>query len=132
MFFTAILTTKADILSNPPLQDLGITVIAMILVLKLVLDFFRKRKFYGQEEPFICSEKDFEKCKLLLETLKSDINKLMELHNKFDADGIPLWYTPRSWSETQIEIIQTCQTISANQRSILRTIERIEQRLDKR
>jgi len=49
--------------------------------------------------------------------------KTWELHNKYDEDGVPLVYVPRSWVNLQSEIAKTCDSISRSQESITRTQE---------
>jgi len=63
------------------------------------------------------------------------VSEMYKMHDKYDADGVPLWYTPRSWSETQKEIIEICRDIattlvlvSKSQESIAHTMERLEEK----
>ena len=57
--------------------------------------------------------------------------ELHDMHNKFDSDGTPLWYVPRSWSKVQTEILKTVNTISHTQEKLGDTISRISNVLDK-
>lgn len=59
--------------------------------------------------------------------------RLDDAHAKYDSDGTPLWYVPRSWIKTQKEIsktldqiTQTLSTIAGTQKAIVRTLDRLE------
>lgn len=59
--------------------------------------------------------------------------RLDEAHAKYDSDGTPLWYVPRSWMETQgqmtktlSKMTETLTTISGTQKAIVRTLDRME------
>jgi hypothetical protein len=59
--------------------------------------------------------------------------RLDEAHAKYDIDGTPLWYIPRSWMDTQGQITKTLSkmtetltTISGTQKAIVRTLDRME------
>ena len=55
--------------------------------------------------------------------------RVYDMHNHMDDDGVPLWYVPRSWSNTQEKIIEICQQISNSQVLLVQAIDRLEQRL---
>jgi len=55
---------------------------------------------------------------------------LYEMHVKYDSDGSPLWYVPRSWSETQKEIADKLSNVSETQNKTLVIIERLERRIE--
>jgi len=59
------------------------------------------------------------------------LQRLHDMHDRVDTDGTPLWYVPRSWSETQARIVDVCQQIDQSQRLIVETLQRIERRLEK-
>lgn len=59
--------------------------------------------------------------------------RLDEAHAKYDSDGTPLWYVPRSWAETQHKITATLEkmtdilnTIAGTQKAIVRTLDRMD------
>ena len=56
--------------------------------------------------------------------------KLWDLHNRFDEDGMPLWYVPRSWSKAQDKIMDACLEISQTQKSIASTLKAISKKMD--
>ena len=54
-------------------------------------------------------------------------------HAKYDSDGTPLWYVPRSWADTQekitvmlLKMAETLNTISGTQKAIVRTLDRMD------
>ena len=59
------------------------------------------------------------------------LKSLYDLHNHIDTDGVPLWYVPRSWAETQKETVTELRVVTEIQKKTLDIIERIERRLDK-
>jgi hypothetical protein len=74
-------------------------------------------------------------------TLSDDQNTMLQdlhnWHNKTDADGIPLWYVPRSFIESQKEIVEVLSEISSHQErttflleALLKRIEKLEDRVE--
>ncbi len=61
--------------------------------------------------------------------------ELFNMHNKFDADGVPIWYVPRSWADTQGHILETVHEVAHIQEKLADTMERcvgILDRIDRR
>ena len=59
--------------------------------------------------------------------------QLRQLHDvllRVDADGVPLSYIPRSWMETQKEIVDKIQKMTQTEYKMLGIIERLERRLE--
>lgn len=54
------------------------------------------------------------------------VDKLWDLHNQKDSDGIPVWYVPRSWLTSQHEIAARLQQVADVQRRTLELLERME------
>ena len=59
------------------------------------------------------------------------LKALYDLHSHYDKDGVPLWYVPRSWADTQKEIVTELRMVTEIQKKTLDIIERLERRLDK-
>jgi len=59
------------------------------------------------------------------------LKTLYDLHTHYDMDGVPLWYVPRSWAETQKEVTDKLYSIAEAQNQTLSIIERLERRLDR-
>lgn len=59
------------------------------------------------------------------------LKSLYDLHTHYDMDGVPLWYVPRSWADTQKEIADKLCMLSETQNKTLDIIERLERRLEK-
>lgn len=62
--------------------------------------------------------------------VRERVVRLDDMHYKFDADGTPMWYVPRSWADTQEKIIERLESISQIELKMLGIIERIEKRLE--
>lgn len=65
------------------------------------------------------------------------LEDLHSWHNKTDSDGLPLWFVPRSFTETQQEIVNILHEISSHQEkstyvmeSIFNKLEKIEEKLN--
>ena len=76
-------------------------------------------------------------------TLSDDQNTMLQdlhnWHNKTDADGIPLWYVPRSFIESQKEIVVVLSEISSHQErttflleALIKSIDKLEDKIEQR
>jgi hypothetical protein len=54
--------------------------------------------------------------------------KLWEVHDRRDQDGVPVWYVPRSWAETQEKVVENLRQVAELTRRSLELLERIERR----
>ena len=82
------------------------------------------------------SDEESEKVGDKVEELHEWVKVLYNQHSKVDSDGIPLWYVPRSFIETQKEIVSILLNISAQMDkstyvldSLLKRIEEVERQL---
>jgi len=64
------------------------------------------------------------------------IHEMYRLHSKVDGDGIPLWYMPRSFIETQKEVVSILLNISSQMDkstyvldSMLKRLEELERHI---
>jgi hypothetical protein len=103
-----------DGISTP---ELAITV-AVVQV--LVQAFQRLLDFVLSKQKTILSPKEYEM-----------LHELHSWHNKFDEDGKPLWYSPRSWAELQRLILNELRSVSENQRRITEIQHRTMNILDR-
>lgn len=55
------------------------------------------------------------------------VDRLWELHNEKDTDGIPMCYAPRSWVRAQHESEERLREIAESQRRLVSVLERLEQ-----
>jgi len=74
------------------------------------------------------SEKDKN---YLSEEQQMMLKTLYDLHTHYDMDGVPLWYVPRSWAETQKEVTDKLYAMGETQNKTLSIIERLERRLER-
>ena len=63
--------------------------------------------------------------------IKEKVLHLYDMHARFDADGTPMWYVPRSWAETQEKLADRLQDMQQTQLQVLSIIERLERRVEK-
>lgn len=78
-------------------------------------------------------EKQKECCSALehkVERINQRLASLHDMHTRFDSEGVPVWYFPRGWTETQKEIVDKLQVISQLEMKMLGIIERLERRLE--
>ena len=61
-----------------------------------------------------------------VQDLQSVANRILDLHEHYDEDGIPMWYVPRSWASTQQNIATTLASVAENQRRSFECLERME------
>lgn len=66
-----------------------------------------------------------------VDRIAKDTASMLDMHSRYDSDGTPLWYVPRSWSETQKEIVDQLRIITETNMKMLGIIERLERRLEK-
>ena len=59
------------------------------------------------------------------------IYELYKMHARYDDDGLPLWYVPRSWAESQKEIVQALRTVAEDQRRIAEVLDKLDQRYER-
>jgi hypothetical protein len=71
--------------------------------------------------------------KLMIISLDSQqkIKVLDDMHDVRDSDGTPLVYVPRSWADTQKEILHTVDQVSSTQKVLAATMERCVNILDR-
>ena len=67
----------------------------------------------------------------LTDEQKQQLKTLHDLHYRFDDNGVPLWYVPRSWGELLKEIAKLLEKVSHIQKTIIKTQERQTCFLDK-
>lgn len=57
----------------------------------------------------------------LTDKQKHQLQTLYDLHYRFDDNGAPLWYIPRSWGDTQKDIAKLLETVVHIQDTIMET-----------
>ena len=58
------------------------------------------------------------------------LRQLYRMHDTRDNDGIPMWFTPRSWRDLLIEIVQKMRDLSGTDDTMMKLIETISNRLE--
>jgi len=111
-----------------PAETTGIVIITVAIIqglLKLTEHLINKHADVADEL------KD-DKILSVLSVQSQQLKDLHDSHSRVDADGIPLWYVPRSWMEAQKQIVDRLQKITETEYKMLGIIERLERRLDNR
>ena len=93
------------------LTQYGVGAAIAIIILKLVFDFiktFRKPQQNNSIDPNRIENK--------LNEIHELTKKIWDIHNKYDADGSPLWYVPRSWHDMQMKILDITKQIRDRRR----------------
>ena len=106
---------------NEYIGQLGVGGIFAVLIIRSFIDFVKYKKNgknNGKED---------------IDIIKDKTIKLFEMHNHYDNDGVPSWFTPRYLVVTQKEIIGTqrditdlIKDISNSQEKIAEALTRIE------
>ena len=141
------------ITSNATMVGLFTLLITLSVSLAKVIEFLIKKALPKKN---VLSETEYNKIKdiyAVLESLskKTDdgsesldqqyewVHEMYRLHSKVDGDGIPLWYMPRSFIETQKEVVTILLNISSQMDkstyvldSLLKRLEEIERQLRNR
>jgi hypothetical protein len=130
-----------------------ITLVTLIVSLTKIIEILVKKVSPNKK---VLSDEEFERLKNIdfkLKNLHTQVNDkptlsdsqdsmlqdLYNWHNKTDSDGIPLWYVPRSFIESQKEIVDVLSDISKHQEkttflleALIKRIERLEDKIDSR
>jgi len=67
-----------------------------------------------------------------LKNIKEKTHTIYDQIIKTDSDGSPLIFVPRSWMDTQKEISDTCNKTAVLLEAIMKAIERMDARQEKR
>lgn len=120
-------------------ETAGIVAIAMLLgqglieLLKFLIGKFveKDKKAPASTEEIKAIVQESVKQVILHETQAGQLRTLYEMHMKFDNDGTPVWYVPRSWAETNKDIADRLYKLGEVQSKTITILERILERLDK-
>jgi len=105
--------------------ELGVAAIIVILILREVLPFLKNN---GSNR--VCRALDSLDKKVT--TIEDVTDKTWAIHDKYDASGVPLWYTHApEWRGGLKEMTRTLSEIHSNQKEITRTQREIVEILDK-
>lgn len=106
--------------------ELGVGLIAAIMVIREVLNFLdKKRGGEGEHDPLIGEH--VSDVKGSVTAIKDKVDDLYEWHNKTDADGVPLWYVRRSLEESIKALGEKIYLQVEVQTEILRHMEKMEE-----
>jgi len=126
-------------------ETVGIAAVAMLLGQGLIeLLKFLIGKFTEKDQKVPVSSEEIKKlmedalrAAALNEPHAGQLRTLYEMHMKFDNDGTPIWYVPRSWNETMREIVdklykqtEVAMRQTELQNKTLSLVERLERRLE--
>lgn len=105
--------------------ELGVGLIAALMVIREVLNFLDKKKGSPDEGSLIGEH--VSDVKGSVTAIKDKVDDLHEWHNKTDADGVPLWYVRRSLEESIRALGEKIYLQIEVQTEILRHMEKMEE-----
>jgi len=102
-------------------------VIGLMMALVKIIERLLDAKMHKKAGPTVASLTDQERVWL---------RELHQMHSRFDDDGVPVWYVPRSWitlqermGETLNKIGESLRGISGNMQKSSEALERLEDRV---
>ena len=110
-------------LENPAVLG-GLIVICLTLVrlVERLIDSVLTRRLNGKRSSIPAPPRG---CAGLTEEEHRALMKLDDLHDKYDSDGTPLWYVPRSLAASMVKVTETLDRISVRLRDVVKTQESI-------
>lgn len=138
--------------SNPiPMGTVVVSLVTLALVLAKIVDKLMLKFLKTKQK--VLSEEEYERIKAIENKIKiihakiedkptltdeqnNMLKDILDLHSKTDGDGIPLHYFPRSFIETQKDIVEVLSEISSHQEkttylleSLIKKIDRLEDKI---
>jgi uncharacterized membrane-anchored protein YitT (DUF2179 family) len=138
--------------SNPiPMGTVVVSLVTLALVLAKIVDKLMLKFLKTKQK--VLSEEEYERIKAIENKIKiihakiedkptltdeqnNMLKDILDLHSKTDVDGIPLHYFPRSFIETQKDIVEVLSEISSHQEkttylleSLIKKIDRLEDKI---
>ena len=107
------------------LLELGVGLIAAILVIREVLGFLEKRRINGDGGSEKVMKEYMEGTYERVNRIEHQVDDLFNWHNQRDQDGIPLWYVKRSFEESIKEMAEAMREQIKVQTQIARRMEDI-------
>jgi len=114
---------------NGRLVELGVGLIAAILVIREVLGFLDKKKFHNGDslEHGAVMNEHLNDVRYAVLKVKDKVDDLHDWHNKTDEDGVFNWYVKRSLEDAIKDLGEKmCQQIEV-QTKILRHMQKTEE-----
>jgi len=111
------------------LVELGVGLIAAIMVIREVLGFLDKKKYTNgnSHEHGAVMNEHVNDVRIAVSKVKDKVNDLHDWHDKRDADGVPLWYVRRSLEDSIKDLGEKmCQQIEV-QTKILQHMQKTEE-----
>ena len=96
-------------------------VVVLIKLIEFLINALVKKKDTPNQELL----KGINKQKELSHNILTLVTHLDDMHNKYDEDGTPLWYVPRSWVDTQNHISVSLRDMSHTQESMSKVMEKL-------
>ena len=114
--------------------ELGVGLIAAIMVIREVLGFLDKKKFHnGDSHPHgAVMNEHVNDVRFALNKVKDKVDDLHDWHNKTDEDGVFNWYVRRSLEDSIKDLGEKiCQQIEV-QTQILQQMQKMEEHYRKK
>ncbi len=112
--------------------EFGVAGIFAYVIIKEVLTLWSKKK-NGKNgivnQRCIMASEEFKSFKGEMRSVKEKVSHLDDIHNRYDEDGIPLWYIPRGWADVQQKMVEALTSIDNSQKAMVKSLERIENKV---
>lgn len=115
------------------LLELGIGLIAAIMVIREVLGFLDKKKLHNGNESGglnghgAVMNEHVNDVRFAVSKVKEKVDDLHDWHDKRDADGVPLWYVRRSLEDVIKELGHKIEIQVSVQTKILQHMQKMEE-----
>ena len=127
------LSTDAGIIAGIFAIVMALIEVIKVLIAKMIKAWGSPNSILNDDEKLALSE--IPNMAKHLKELSTNTSKCMAMHEKYDSNGMPLWYMPRSISESQEETSKILQQAVNSLERIPEAINRLEraiERLDRR
>ena len=86
--------------------EIVLIIVALMLGVFKLFDYFTKKKLDGE------LKNQLDRIESGVNIVKEESHALFNMHDNYDSDGLPSWYIPRRWGDTQEKIVDVMQKIS--------------------
>jgi len=101
-------------------DQVGLAVIAALYALVECIKYLTQKRSNGDSPSSVKQEEILEL-----------VRKTFDMHDVKDNNGLPLWYIPRDWADTQKDIATLVQKVSYSQESIANSLSELAKAFSK-
>jgi len=104
--------------------------LSIAIVIGLMLGFFKVFDYFSSKKMDSGLSKLLERMTESVEEAKEGVDVLVKQHAQTDTDGMPIWYMPRRWAETQAQVLDILRQISNTQDKLADMTKNIEKKVE--